>query len=206
MAGPLLAVHPWPGSAHLLRAASQQQNGLIVIGVTTPMTTQRELSRQRIRIAVHEALVVLLALPPEAIQLLSVPGQPPQIKLPAFPAQRIGLSISHEPGLTLAAICLRGAIGIDLMRSEDHPDSQQDWQAVVRDYLGPQACARINGNPPAVRPLAFAQEWTRLEAVLKCHGQALTEWNPELEHRMLRCHMSELDLPAGLVGTVATHR
>lgn len=204
MAGHLFAVpvpvYIWPESAHLLRPASQMSSDLLVLGVTTPSTANRDFGRQHIRLALRQALAVLLERPSEAIQLTSAPGQALQIDVPDQPNQRIGLSISHEPGLTLGAICLHGAVGIDLMRVEN----QVDWHPVARDYLGPHACARIAAHPPALRPLAFAQEWTRREACLKCHGQALTEWQPTLEHDMLRCRMSALDLPAGLVGTVAT--
>lgn len=202
MASPLLAVHSWPASAPSLRAASQAQQQVLVIGVSVPISTQRADARERIRIAVREALAILLELPPEKIELRSVPGQPLRIELPG---RCIGLSISHEPGLALGAICLGGAVGIDLMRVGDRSDWEQNWQAVAHDYLGAQACARIARHPPALRPYAFAQEWTRLEAGLKCHGLALTEWQPALEHSMRRCRMSGLDLPAGLVGTVATY-
>lgn len=202
MASPSLAVHRWPLPAPSVRAASQAQQGLLVIGVATPMSSNRDFGRARIRQALRAALAILLDLPPEAIELRSVPGQPLRIARPALPGQRIGLSVSHQPGLVLGAICLQGAVGIDLMQVEDH--AEQDWQAVARDYLGPHACARIARHPPALRPQAFAQEWTRLEAGLKCHGQALTEWQPALERSMQRCRLSGLALPAGLVGSVAT--
>lgn len=197
---PAIPVHIWPESAHLLRPASQMQSDLLVLGVATPGTTNRDFGRTQIRLALRQALGILLARPPEAIQLASAPGQALQIDVSDRPNQRIGLSISHEPGLTLGAICLRGAVGIDLMRVEH----QADWHPVARDYLGPHACARIAAHQPALRSLAFAQEWSRHEAGLKCHGHALTEWQPALEHDMLRCRLSALDLPAGLVGTVAT--
>jgi 4'-phosphopantetheinyl transferase len=205
MVSPLLAVpvpvHMWPKSAHLVRAASHAQGGLLVIGVATPMSAQREVGRERIRIAVRQTLGALLGRPPDTIALISAPGRPLRADLPDH---RIGLSISHEPGLALAAICVRGAVGIDLMRIEEQTGGEQNWQAVARDYLSSRACARIAAHPPALRPLAFAQEWTRHEACLKCHGLALTEWHPALEYDIGRCRMSALDLPAGLVGTVAT--
>lgn len=197
MASRLLTVLPWPGSAPLLRSVSQAQSGLLIIGLVTPQTANRSFARERVRIAVREALGILLECPPKAIELISQPGQPMRVELPG---QRIGLSVSHEPGLTLAAICLRDRVGIDLVRIEH----RADWEQVARDYLGAQARVRIALSSPKLRPYVFAREWTRLEACLKCHGLALTEWHPKLENDMMRCCMSGLNLPEGLVGTVAT--
>jgi 4'-phosphopantetheinyl transferase len=54
---------------------------------------------------------------------------------------------------------------------------------------------------PADRPVAFARAWSEHEARLKCLGIDMGEWddNPLLA----ACRVAPLDLPAGLVGTLA---
>jgi 4'-phosphopantetheinyl transferase len=53
---------------------------------------------------------------------------------------------------------------------------------------------------------AFAREWTRAEACLKCHGLPLQEWSDALERRLKDCHLFALELPDGFVGTLALAR
>jgi len=42
-----------------------------------------------------------------------------------------------------------------------------------------------------------------MEAGLKCLGIGLQEWCPALVRQLESCRLIELDLPAGLCGTVA---
>ena len=195
---PDLTVLPWPESARFLRQTRNEDETqtVIVISVETPLTTIRHIARQRIRSALSEALGILLAQPAQSVALISEPGQPIRLGLPK---QQCGLSISHEPGLSVAAINLCGAIGIDLMRPGDVPD----WQQVALDYLGPQICKRIREHPENRRAHAFAQEWTRYEACLKCLGLGIDEWHPALQSKLQRCNVTELALPDGIVGAVA---
>lgn len=192
-----LAVHLWSGPDRFSAAALPADRELVVIGVATPDTAIRDIARERIRAALRSVLGALLDRPPEAVHLFSQRGQPLRVDVPG---RRIGLSVSHEPGLTLAAIHLHGPVGIDLMRIEQ----PADWELVARDYLGEQACGRIASMPPAQRARAFALEWTRFESCLKSQGLALDEWNPVLERALMRCRTIQLDLADGLVGTVAT--
>jgi 4'-phosphopantetheinyl transferase len=109
-----------------------------------------------------------------------------------------GVSISHASGFSVAAVHRHGAVGIDLMRLDEK--LMPDWEAVARDYLGPAALARLAGCRDEHRAVCFAQEWTRREAQLKCHGCGLVEWPgaPVMpEHGW-----SRLALPDGYVGTV----
>ena len=193
-----LAVHPWPASRGLLAADAEIQADLLVIGVATPDSTLRDAARAQLRGALREVLSLQLGCAPESIALMSVPGQALRVERPGH-CQDIGLSASHEAGLSVAALRRSGPVGVDIMRIA----SAFDWQPVVRDYLDPQAVRRIAHQPLLEQPLAFAREWTRLEACLKCLGLALQEWSPALAQRLEGCRLMELDLPAGLCGAVA---
>lgn len=174
--------------------------GPIVLSIATPDTPIRDAARQLARDALREALGILLDRAPRDIPLISRPGEPLRLDLPDC---RVGLSLSHEPGLTLAAINMHGPVGIDLMRIERKIDWLSDWEPVAHDYLGPQAAARIGDLPHARRAEAFARAWTRLEARLKCRAMPLQEWSPALEQQLACCRTCDIALPEGLVGTLA---
>lgn len=208
--GKSLAVHPWPASRPLLAASAGNGSGLLgpagsgaaadllVISVATPNSTLRDAARTQMRDALREVLSLQLGCAPESVVLQSIPGQPLRIEQPRH-GQNIGLSISHEPGLSVAALRRNGPVGVDILRIVP----AFDWQTVARDYLGPQAVRRITGQPESEQPLAFAREWTRLEVGLKCLGLALQEWSPALEQRLANCCLMALELPPGLCGAVA---
>ena len=207
-----LAVHPWPASRALLAASASAGNDsgllgpagsgataeLLVISVVTPDSPLREAARTQMRSALREVLSLQLGCAPESVVLQSIPGQPLRIEHPSH-GQNIGLSISHEAGLSVATLRRNGPVGVDIMRIAP----AFDWQALARDYLGPQAVRRIASQPESEQPLAFAREWTRLEAGLKCLGLALQEWSQALAERLESCRVMELDTPAGLCGAVA---
>ena len=194
-----LVVHPWPASRALLAAGSGIHAGLLVISVATPNSTLRDAARAQLRGALREVLGLQLGCAPEAVNLLSVSGHALRLELPGHGINGIGLSASHEASLSVAAIRQCGPVGIDIMRIAP----AFDWQPVARDYLGPQALRRITGQPEPDQPLAFAQEWTRVEAGLKCLGLALQEWSPTLAQKLENCHFMALVLPPGLCGAVA---
>lgn len=194
-----VAVHPWPGSRHLLNTASGIGAELLVISVATPDSPLRDTARTQVRSALREVLGLQLGCAPEAVNLRSVPGQPLCVELPGHAISAIGLSASHEAGLSVAAIRRQGPVGIDIMRIAP----AFDWQAVARDYLGPQAMHRIASQPEPDQPQAFAREWTRLEAGLKCLGIRLQEWCPVLAQQLESCFSMELELPSGMCGAVA---
>ena len=194
-----LAVHPWPASRSLMAAAPEAGLDLIVISIATPDTAIRHAARAQLRGAVREVLGLRLNRAPESIALASLPGQALRVDLPGH---TIGLSASHEAGISVAAIHRCGPVGIDILRLPD----EFEWQPVARDYLGLQALARISSMPPHEQLPGFAREWTRLEACLKCLGAGLQEWNPPLDSRIQACRVIGLELPAGLFGAVAVLR
>lgn len=182
----MLAVHPWPGPA------PAPQDGLFVLFLRTD--ARRDAARVQVRLAAREALAAALHRPLGDIGIDSLSDSPPRITL-AGDACAIGCSFAHEDGYALAAINLHGAIGVDLMRVQDIPD----WQAVARDYLGPAASAALQAIANDERPHAFAQAWTRREAALKRSGQALGEWQSDINDATIM-----LTLPvAELVGSIA---
>ena len=204
-----LAVHPWPASRALLAAgdgsgsellttSSGAASELLVISVLTPDNTLRDAARAQLRDALREVLSLQLGCTPESIVLMSIPGQALRVEQPGH-GQNIGLSASHEAGLSVAALRRSGPVGVDIMRIAP----AFDWQPVTRDYLGPQALHRIACHPEPDQQQAFAREWTRLEAGLKCLGIGLQEWNPALAQRLESCRLRALELPAGLCGAVA---
>ncbi|WP_420474370.1 4'-phosphopantetheinyl transferase family protein [Noviherbaspirillum sp. ST9] len=184
-----LEVLAWPADAGRL-ARCWTGRGLVVIGVQTPATTIRDTARAAIRTALREALGLLLGCAPDAVPLASSSGNPLRLDMPETP---IALSVSHEPGLSIAAIRRGGGVGADIMRI----DETMEWELVAADYLGPHARARIAGASE------FAREWTRLEAALKCRGMALREWHPDVETLLRQLTFIDLSLPEGFAGAVA---
>lgn len=189
-------VYPWPGALPV----PVPQDGLIVIGIATVGSTIRTLARQQIRVALRQLLGELLGLSPDRIALQSEAGRPPRIAITDAGATRnVGCSISHEAGLSLAAINLHGAVGVDLMRVQQVPD----WEMLARDYLGAAIAAVLAGTSPERRAQAFAKAWTEREASLKCQGLPLSEWTSSPPCQIVACRSVALALPQGLVGTLA---
>jgi 4'-phosphopantetheinyl transferase len=173
----------------------------VVLMLATPATTLRDAARALVRTALRSYLAPLVDCIPAMVPLQIEPGQAPRLDVPG---RSIHLSISHEAGLTLAAVRDGARVGVDLMRAADA--ALPDWQATAQDYLGTDATARILAVAAAERPRAFARAWTRHEAALKCLGLPLSEWTPALARTLASCELIDLPLPAGYVGAVALHR
>lgn len=163
---------------------------MLAIGIAAVLP--RAEARLRLRAAVREAAAQWLKRDIDCITVESMPGQAPRLLL-AGPAA--SLSFSHDEGISLAAIGLHGPVGIDVMRVQDIPD----WFDLARDYLGPQAADALAACPAGRRPLALAQAWTAREAMLKCAGLPLAEWDGAAPARRLQA----LALPAAYVATLA---
>jgi 4'-phosphopantetheinyl transferase len=196
---PKVAVHPWPVSRPLIAADSHAGPDLLVISVATPDSTLRRAARMQLRGALCEVLGLQLHRAPESILLVSTAAGAVRVE---SPGHRICLSLSHETGMSVAAVRRSGPVGIDIVRLPEG----FDWQPVAHDYLGLRSVARIACMPPREQLAEFAREWTRLEACLKCLGVGLQEWSLALERQVDACHHFELELPAGLCGAVASAR
>ena len=196
-----LPVHAWPACAEQALTELRSDRAMTVISVCTPETELRHLARRNIRNALQQALGTLLQRPATSVPFMSLPGQAIVLDLPKM---NIALSVSHAAGLSVAAIRVGDAIGVDLMRIEIGAAELPDWVRVAQDYLGPQVRTGLAILAPALRAASFAQAWTRHEAGLKYLGLPLTEWTPALQHRLTPCVVTALALPAPYCGALAT--
>ena len=167
-----------------------QGDGVLVIGIAGAM--QRAEARVRLRLAICEAVAQWLHIAIDGVSVDSQPGQAPRLLLAGRAAW---LSISHDDGISLAAMHLHGPVGIDVMRIVDIPD----WYALARDYLGPQLAGELAACPADRRALMLAQAWTAREAALKCAGLALTEWHGVTP----ACRLQAVPMPAAYMATLA---
>lgn len=164
--------------------------GVHLMAIPTPADLRREAVRRIVRQALAQRLAGLLDTGVEELgSLIGPPGQAPRL---AAPWSRVGLSLSHEPGLSLAAVRLHGPVGIDLVRLGA---ALPELARLSRDYLGPATAAMLAARPEAERQTAFAAAWTTHEARLKCLGLALDEWSPALARRLAHCRAAPLTLP-----------
>jgi 4'-phosphopantetheinyl transferase len=181
--GAPVEVYPWPLPEGLkLREIAADP---LVVSVATADSAIRHDARAKIRAALRDVLSLQHAVPAELVELVTQPGQAPYAVVRGM---KVHLSISHEPGCSIAALS-RHPAGVDLMRVSAMPD----WEAVMQDYLPPEAAKRIRRQPPDQRERAFALEWTALEAALKCLGMALEEQSQARDARLGTCKLRSLD-------------
>lgn len=200
----LTHVHPWPLCAANALLALQSEAGCVAISIATPYTENRTLARQSIRAALAELLAAYWQMPAHRIVFSSGIGEALTVR---SPTSTVGLSISHAPGCSIAAVHLHGPVGVDVARidaaAQGGAHGLPDWDRLAQDYLGPVTHQQLVHTAPAERARAFAQAWCRLEASLKCLGQGLTEWTPTLGHALEGCMPIVLDLPDTLCGALA---
>ena len=174
--------------------------GLHLLSVPMPKAGTRDDARLRIRTALKARLRELLGDCGDDALLRSMPGQAVCL---AAPFAHIGLSISHEPGLSVAAINLAGPVGIDLMCLHA---ALPDMATLAIDYLGPAVCDAIQQHPTNGRTEVFARAWTAHEACLKCLHLPLVEWTPELAKKLATCRWMAIETAPGVVASVAIGR
>ena len=190
-----LAVFEWPNDASTLCL----ENGLLVITVRTSLTAQRTDARKHIRAVIQEVLAILLNCPVSEIKLLSQAGQ--AIKL-AHADHNIGLSISHELGLSLAAINMHGHIGIDLIAIDSIPENAE-LLILATEYLGEKVAEYISNQPAEAQKSAFARAWTIFESSMKLKGEALVEWSAARDAQLKNISSIRLNLAEGYIGALA---
>jgi 4'-phosphopantetheinyl transferase len=192
------AVLHWPQDRAFVQDALQGGQ-TVVLCITQPQDANRPAARENVRLALKAALGAWLGCPATAVVLHSSPGTALRIQHPPSPA---ALSISHEEGLSLAAIAPDGAVGVDLLATTALPNLAECLR-LARDYLGPSTAQALTALPAAEVTTAFALAWTQWEARLKCAGLALTEWQ-EIDHTARESpNLQTLALPSGYVGAIA---
>lgn len=191
-----LVVQRWPACG----VAVRPQLGLLVLALETPLTPNRGRARQLVRVALAEVLGAHLGCGAGGIRFVSVAGQALRLDRNGV---NIGLSVSHEPGLSLAAIHFGGPVGVDLLQVPRVPEWQDEVPLLARDYLGPDVAQALAALPACERVACFATHWTALEASLKLLGLGLEEWSPSRQRSRAVCHCMPLQLPAGFVGSLA---
>lgn len=190
-----LTVHDWPASASHITL----EQGLLVFALPTQPGMSRAKVRQLTRKALKEMLATLLACSVTEIELVSQPGQAIQLLQPEL---NIGLSISHDHGLSLIAINMNGKVGVDLMTLSSAPEINE-MHTLATDYLGDKMAEYISQLPRELQQEAFTKAWTELEACLKCHEVAIAEWSLTQEIKLANCTNRFLKMPNGYIGTVA---
>ena len=179
------------------RSALPPSAPLFVIATTTPDTPNRSEARLIIRAALQQVLGELWGSDPASVTLTSAPGEPLRAHGPQ--RQAWGVSLSHEAGLSVAAVNRTGPVGVDIVRVS----TAFDWRSVAHDYLGPRVAADIAAQPVARQNPSFLSAWARQEARLKSLSLGLVEWQPTLQARLSDLQVTDLDLPADCLGAVA---
>lgn len=203
-----MAVHAWPQQVDLALADLRSGQACTIISVPTPHTTDRELARHLIRTALRQTVADFLEQPVTTIYLASRPGQGIWLDTALMPGVLplpLNLSVSHAPGLSVAALGWGVAVGVDVMQLAPDAAEMPDWQQVAQDYLGPIVTESLRQTAPAQRSAAFAQAWTHVEACLKCLNLPLTEWTPALAQQLASCRAMALALPEQAYGCLAIH-
>lgn len=162
---------------------------------------ERRRARAQARAALRQGLAAALGCAPDALAIGDVRGQAPRLAwrgagaAPALDA--IGLSISHAPGLSLAAWCPAGMVGIDVQAVPHDASHAELWRTAALFFTSNRLAALEQQAQEAPFIEAFARHWTAHEAALKCLGLALQEGSPALAGRLAGVRVAPLALPPG---------
>ena len=134
----------WP-QAQTQACDALQHHGLVVVGLRLPSNPDRAAARTAIRAALrtlHDATA----------------------------HQGRHQSISHEEGVSLAAVSRHSQVGVDIVRIPDAADWRTDLLDVARGYLGPMVAKELASLTPQEQAPHFARAWADNESRLKCRG------------------------------------
>ena len=170
---------------------------------------ERTQARQQIRTALAAQIAQALGCQLQALHITHTPGQPPRL-LREGHVLPWGLSISHAPGLSLAAWHPQGAVGIDV-QAVPQAVAPGELLHTAAIFLGPETAAALAKQAQEAHFLiAFAQHWAAHEAALKCLGLGLVEYHPALAAQLAGVQVAPLPLPAwagaGRVAALALRR
>jgi 4'-phosphopantetheinyl transferase len=190
-----IEVFDWPSDASKLGL----KQGTLVIALRTSPTISRAEARQLVRVAIQEVLALLLHCDASEIDLISQAGQ--AIKL-LNAHQNIGISVSHEVGLSLVAINMQGSVGIDLITIDSVPD-ELELRILAVEYLGADVAEHIFSQKEGGYKKTFSMAWTAFEASMKIKEEALIEWSAERDGKLKNIHIYRLVLPDSYIGSIA---
>ncbi|MDP9109147.1 MAG: 4'-phosphopantetheinyl transferase superfamily protein [Pseudomonadota bacterium] len=185
----------WPDHAALQQQWAAQLP--CVIRIAADFSDDRRGARSAIRTALIEALACVLPCAPQRIVLRSTPGSAPQVA-----GHDVAISITHAPGMSLAALARSAAIGIDVLHLPSSTLPAHELVRLAHDYLGTQAQQQIAEAPGSAQARTFATAWTAHEAGLKCLGHPLIEWSNAPRQQLVTLQGAELALPPDWVGAV----
>lgn len=165
-----------------------------------PPEQVRQHARDQARAALRQTLGYAWCCAPEALSISDQRGQPPRLGWAgtgAAPAAlaHTRLSISHAPGLSLAAWCDQGCVGVDL-QAMPLQASRAELLRTAALFLPPNSVETLaNQALNASLIEAFTGFWSAHEAALKCLGLALAEYSPALAARLTGVRTAALTLP-----------
>ena len=129
---------------------------------------------------------------------------------------RISFNMSHADDLTIVAVTLAQAVGVDVESVRPIPELDN----IARDYFSDAERALLQSSPAGLKEQAFCLCWTRKEAYVKAVGKGLsiplnsfdTSMHPVTKGRSLNSTehapqiegwwLSDLTLPFGYVGAL----
>lgn len=149
-----------------------------------------------------------LGVDPARVPLASAPSGQPRL-----PGTDLATSLSHSGSWVAVAVCAAATVGVDL---ECCP-SRIILDDLITTICTPAEAADMRLLPAPGRERALLALWTRKEALLKAFGVGLAEAPasfpaaatglvapPMGNSGLSPCRVGDLDLPAGLVGALAT--
>src|ERR1017187_9067484 len=84
-------------------------------------------------------------------------------------APQVQFNLSHSGGVTLVAVAIDVAVGVDIERLRPMPDCL----AVAERFLTPEDASALAETPAVEREREFFVRWTRTEAMWKARGIGL---------------------------------
>jgi 4'-phosphopantetheinyl transferase len=85
-------------------------------------------------------------------------------------SEPLRFNLSHTAGLSVLAICVDAAVGVDV----EAVRPMDDWRDVAQSHFSRSEIAALDETASSDRRNAFFRCWTRKEAFLKAHGRGLS--------------------------------
>jgi 4'-phosphopantetheinyl transferase len=131
---------------------------------------RREEDRQRFiagRGGLRALLAPQLSVPPREVPLAQ--SDSGKLRLAGDPGTKVEFNVAHSGGVTLIALSLDAAVGVDVEAMRPLPDALQ----LAERFFLPAETAALEAAPVAERLTVFYRLWTRKESVLKATGAGI---------------------------------